>query len=137
MTVQTITIDLPDILYQGLKRRAEQTHRSVEIEVLEVVAAAVPVAEDLSPDLSDAVTQLTVLHDDELWRAARSHLAPEAAAEMERLHHKRQSDGLTESEAVALASLVGQYERYMLVRATAAALLRERGHDVSPLLAPA
>lgn len=135
MAVQTITLDLPDILYQGLKRRAEQTHRTVEIEMLEVVAAAVPATEELSTDLSDAVSQLTVLDDAELWRAARSHLVPEAAAEMERLHHKRQSEGLIEAEAEALASLVGQYERTMLVRARAAALLRERGHDVTPLLA--
>ncbi len=38
------------------------------------------------------------------------------------------------AEAETLARLVRQYERYMLVRAEAAAILRERGHDVTPLL---
>lgn len=135
MTVQTIALKLPDALYEGLRRRAEQSHRSVESEVLDVVAAALPLVDTQSADLADAVAQLAVLDDDELWRAARSHLDTDAAAEMEELHLKRQRVGLTEAESQDLANLVRQYERLMLVRAEAAALLRERGHDVAPLLA--
>ncbi len=77
MTIQPITLNLPGHLYNRLKRRAEQAHRTVEAELLEVVASAVPVADELP--------------------------------------------------------LVRQYERVMLVRAHAAALLKQRGHDVSEL----
>jgi hypothetical protein len=55
---------------------------------------------------------------------------------MENLHHKRQREGLTEAEDETLQRLVQQYERYMLVRAQAASLLQQRGHDVSALLYP-
>jgi len=135
MTVQAVTLHLPSPLYEQVKRRAEQTHRSVEAELLEVVAAAVPVADDLPADLAQAISPLSLLDDKALWRAARSHLAAEAAAQMELLHLKRQREGLSGSEAETLAGLVRQYERAMLVRAQAAALLTERGYDVSELLA--
>jgi plasmid stability protein len=137
MAVQAVTLHLPSPLYERLKRRAEQTHRSVEAELLEVVAAAVPVADDLPVDLAQVISPLALLDDEALWRAARSHLPAEAVAQMEQLHLKRQREGLTGSEAETLAGLVRQYERAMLVRAQAAALLKERGYDVAELLAGA
>ena len=136
MTVQSVTLHLPSPLYERLKRRAEQTHRSVEAELLEVVAAAVPVADDLPADLAQAISPLSLLDDEALWRAARSHL-PEAAAQLEQLHLKRQREGLTGSEVETLGGLMRRYERAMLVRAQAAALLKKRGYDVSELLAGA
>jgi predicted transcriptional regulator len=137
MAVQAVTLHLPSPLYERLKRWAEQTHRSVEAELLEVVAAAVPVADDLPVDLAQVISPLALLDDEALWRAARSHLPAEAVAQMEQLHLKRQRQGLTGSEAEALAGLVRHYERAMLVRAQAAALLKDRGYDVAELLAGA
>jgi hypothetical protein len=58
-----------------------------------------------------------------------------AAAELEALHLKRQREGLTDVETQTLARLVRQYERAMLVRAQAAALLKQRGYDVAELIA--
>jgi hypothetical protein len=130
MSAQTVSLNLPSALYARLKHRAEQSRRSIEAELLEVVVTAVPLADELPPDLNEAVSPLALLDDGDLWRAARSGLASEAATEMERLHLKRQSEGLSESETQTLAGLVRQYERAMLVRAQAAALLKQRGHDV-------
>ncbi|MEK9163946.1 MAG: hypothetical protein AAB342_01175 [Chloroflexota bacterium] len=135
MAVQSITLNLPSALYNRLKRRAEQTRRTVEAELLEVVATAVPIADELPPDLAEAISPLALLDDEALWRAARSHLPAEAASQMEELHLKRQREGLSEAEQQTLARLVRQYERAMLVRAQAAALLKQRGHDVSGLIA--
>jgi hypothetical protein len=47
------------------------------------------------------------------------------------------AQGLTEAEVQEAATLLRQYERVMLVRAHAAALLKQRGHDVSSLLTAA
>jgi hypothetical protein len=134
MSVQPITVNLPTILYSRLRRRAEQNRRTVEAELLEVVTTAVPVANELPADLNEAISPLSLLNDAALWRAARSRLASETAAQLEALHLKRQRDGLTATEEQTLAGLVRQYERVMLVRAQAAALLKQRGHDVSELL---
>jgi hypothetical protein len=42
--------------------------------------------------------------------------------------------GLTEQQEREAAALIRQYERAMLIRAQAAALLKQRGHDVAGLL---
>jgi plasmid stability protein len=120
-------VNLPEPLYERLQQRAAEAQRTVEEELLDVVVAALP------PDLNEALSSLPLLDDEALWHAAQSHLPAEAAAEMERLHLKRQREGLTESEDETLSILVQQYERYMLVRAQAVTLLQERGYDVAAL----
>jgi hypothetical protein len=85
--------------------------------------------------MAEAIAALHLLGDEELWRAARQRLAPEKSSEIEELHRKRQSDGLAASELEALATLMKEYTRLMLVRARSAALLKQRGHDVSELCA--
>ncbi|MEK7278150.1 MAG: hypothetical protein AAB427_12440 [Chloroflexota bacterium] len=133
MTVYPIMLHLPDTLYRQIKERAEQAKRTVEAELLEVVARAVPAADRLPDDLQTALDALATLDDDALQRAAQSRLPGEASAEMERLNLKRQREGLTELEHQSLMALARQYERNMLVRAQSAVLLKERGHDISAL----
>jgi plasmid stability protein len=128
MTVQSMTLQVPDALYLRLKERAEQTNRSVEAEALDVLAGAIPVADQLPADLENALSPLATLHDAELERAARSRLPDETVAALEELHLKQQREGLGETERQTLDGLVRQYERNMLVRAQAAALLQQRGH---------
>ena len=101
-----MTLHLPDSLYEQLKRRAEKAHRTVEAELLEVVATAVPVDNESAAELAEAISPLVLLDDEALWQAARSHLSAEAAVQMEQLHLKRQREGLNETEARVLADLV-------------------------------
>jgi hypothetical protein len=63
----------------------------------------------------------------------QTHLPADAAARLEELHLKRQREGLTEQQENEAAALIRQYERVMLIRAQAAALLKQRGHDVTGL----
>ncbi len=127
MTAQSITLQLPVSL-------SEETHRTVEAELLKAVTVAAPEAEKLPLYLAEAVSGLEALDQAALLGAARGTFAPEASARLEALHIKRQAEGLTEEEAEATEGLVRQYERAMLVRAHALKLLKERGHDVSELL---
>jgi plasmid stability protein len=134
MSNHVVTLNLPGALYDRAKRRAEKANRPVEAELLDVLTAALPATDDLPPDLAAAIGPLPQLDDDSLWRAARSGLASEVAAHLEALHDKQQREGLSDAEAQTVANLISQYERAMLVRARAAALLKQRGHDVSQLL---
>ena len=136
MPTQTVTLQIPVPLYDQLMHRAVETERSFEEETLEVLAAVLPGRDELPADLKRAIDSLVVLDDAALWRAAESRLADDIAFELEALHDKRDGVGLTDSESQQLAALLRRYERQMLVRAQAAALLRERGHDVTRLLAP-
>lgn len=134
MTEQTVTLSIPELLYDQLQARASRSQRTVADEVLELLTAAVPVADELPAELQEAVSPLAVLDDEALWSAARSRFPTDAAERLEALHLQRQRDGLTEGEDQERAVLTRQYERSMLVRAHAAALLKARGHDVSALL---
>jgi len=135
MAVQTVTLNMPGTLYDRVKRRAEQTHRSVEMELLEAVAMAVPAADELPLELAEMISSLAHLDDETLQRAARGHFSAEKAAELEALHLKRQDEGLTEDEAQRAAELTRQYERAMLIGAQATGLLMQRGYDISALIA--
>jgi hypothetical protein len=91
--------------------------------------------ERLPESLAQAVAALESFNDDALWRSARHTFLPEDSTRLEALHFKRQDEGLSEAEQGAASQLVEEYERTMLVRAHAAKLLKERGHDISGLIA--
>lgn len=133
VAVQAVTVNLPGPLYERLAKRATRTHRTIEAELVDAVATLPDEPDELPADMAEAIAALHLLADEELWRAARQSLAPEKSSEIEELHLKRQHDGLSASEIEALATLMKEYTRIMLVRARSAALLKQRGHDVSEL----
>lgn len=135
MSAHAITIHLPETLYNRFRQRAEWSHRSLETELLDAVASAASVEDELSPELIVVVEALEKLDDEELWRLARTAMSPEASQELEALHTKQREEGLSPTEDAARAKLIHEYERTMLIRAQAAVLLKNRGHDVSRLLA--
>jgi plasmid stability protein len=127
MSAQTLTVALPDPLYARLQRRASQANRTVEAELLDVLAASVPEDEQLPPDLAASVAALDLLDDAALRRAADTRMAPEALARLESVHLKRQRDGLSEAEEAERRELLGQYDRALIVRAQALAAMHRRG----------
>jgi hypothetical protein len=134
MDVQTVTVTLPEPLYARLARRAERSRRTVEAELAETIAALPDETDDLPRDLADSIAALPLLDDAELWCAARHNLSAEKAGAIEDLHSKRQREGLSASESATLSSLMQEYARTMLVRSRSAALLKQRGCDVSSLI---
>jgi hypothetical protein len=129
MATQTMTLNVPDPLYRHLEFLARQARRTVEEEAVEMLAATLPDSVSLSPDLAEVLDSLTLLDDAALSQAAGILLPETMSAEMECLHLQRQRDGHSEADVQRLADLVRHYERTVLVRAQAAALLKERGHD--------
>lgn len=136
MIVQTVTVHLPDELYQKVKQRAVRMQRSVEDELVAVVAEALPTIDDLPVDITESLKQLVFLTDDELWQAARTKVSTEDSERMQAMLLKQQREGLTPEEETEIEHLVHHYDRTMLIRAQAAVLLKERGHDISDLPEP-
>jgi hypothetical protein len=122
---------MPVGLYERLKRRADQAHRSIEAEVLETVASAVPADESLSPDLEEAVVRLALMDDNALWELVQTHFPAEKSARLSALHWKRQDSGLVQAETQQAAQLAQELEQFMFLRAQAMALLMQRGHELS------
>jgi hypothetical protein len=108
-----------------------QANRSLEAELIELLTTAMPDQDEARDQFGQELAGLQQFDDEALLGAARSHLSTAIARRLERLHRKRQREGLSETEAQALHELVRQYERAMLIRAHAAALLKKRGLDVS------
>jgi hypothetical protein len=140
VTTRQVTINVPNKLYNRLRERAERSHLTLEDQVLQALRAM-----DASTDASDdevlaswepKFAQLQMLDDDALWRAARSGMPRPEARRLESLNHKQSSEGLTDAESRRQRHLLRRYEWFMLLRAHAAALLKERGHDLSSLIQP-
>ena len=129
---ETLTVEVPSDLYVAIKKRAELSHRSVEEEVLDALAATTPQAD---AQLRETIASLDLLDNSALERAARSHLLAEFAEELESLHFKQQRESLTDAESKREAELVRAYEHSILIRAHATALLKKRGVDIAHLVA--
>lgn len=136
MSAHPVTLHLEGPLYDYFRQRAQYKRRSLEAELLETVEAARSKEQELPAALAQAVAELPGLDDEALWRVARDHLPRPAARELEALNLKQQRGALNREEEVALQRLTVAYERFLLLRAEAASLLRKRGHDVSELIGP-
>src|ERR1035438_3154000 len=122
MATQSLTVHLADRLYSRLKARASESNRTVEAELIEVLSTAIPAEFEMTPELGKELALLDQLDDASLWQTARAMLPAETGARREQMHLKQRREGLSETETHALADLVRQYERTMLVRARAAVL---------------
>ncbi len=137
MVQRTVTLTLPEAVYDQLRRRAQRSQRRVEDEAARAVTAAVAEEERLPADLEEAITALTRLDDATLLRISQSRPAVEDGILLEALADKRQREGLTEAEERLLAELIERHDRVMVMRAEAIGLLHARGHDVSDRVARA
>ncbi len=134
MAARAVTLRLPEPLYDHFSRRAERAHRSLEAELLDAVAGLAADEKELSQEVAQAIADLKLLTVEELWRAARNRLPDTVRARLAALNSKQQREKLTSAEKEELGQLVHQYDWAVLMRAEAARLLKERGHDVSRLL---
>jgi len=83
--------------------------------------------------MGDRLNQLALLTDEELWNAATSQASEDDNNLMQELLEKQQQTGLTPEETEQVQVLSRHFNHIMMVRAKAAALLSERGHDISSL----
>jgi len=133
------SIELSPEIYKFLQQRATMLNASLASVVESAVRLqqrsidTVRTDERLPAGLSDELDQLAFLTDAELWNAARTRLHEDEQTRMEFLLDRQQASGLSTAEAVEAEMLAEQYDRTMLVRAKAAVLLKERGHDISSL----
>ncbi len=132
MTVATsITLQLPDRLYQRLVNTAQATQCPLEAVILHALEVGSPPDWDDVPEAFQAdLAALDQLDDAMLWTIA---LARKSATEMSRydeLLDRNREGTLTDAERLELTALRTEADRFMLCKAQAAALLRWRGHQV-------
>lgn len=130
----SISVRVSERLLQSLKRRATRQRKSLEKEVVELIATGLQSADAGIDELEEFLQPLEMMTDDDLWNAAKSHLPRRLSSELEKLHQKRQRDGIMKAERERAKLLTEQFERCLVIRARAIDLLHARGHDVSRLL---
>jgi phosphotransacetylase len=133
MDFQPLTLQLPSTTYQRLVELATQSERSVDEETLHLLNSTLTSREAIAPDIHARLEQLSVMTDEELWKAATSQATEEDNDLMQRLLDKRQREGLTSNEEEQIQMLSNYFNQIMMVRAKSAAILSERGHNISTL----
>jgi hypothetical protein len=128
---QTISVELPEPIFRRLRRVAEITHRSVEDVLAATVDAALPQTPDVPVDVADDLAAMVLLSDKALWTAVETTLPTEQQHRLTKLSQEGEARLLTGAEAVELTHLIDAYDRAVLRRAKALAILGQRGYDIS------
>ncbi|MEZ4769189.1 MAG: hypothetical protein R2844_12285 [Caldilineales bacterium] len=127
---QSVTIQLPDLVYRRLQRAADLTHRSVEEVLVSTVNIALPASEDIPSKVADDLAAMTLLSDDELRSALFSMLTVDQQQRLQELNDIADRRLLTTAEQAELDNLVKLYDIAVLRRAKAMATLAYRGHAI-------
>lgn len=127
----TITLQIPDLIYQRLVNTANATGRSLEEVMLHALKVGSPPDWDNVPDEFQAdLAALDRLEDEALWKIATARKTVEDMTRYNELLDRNQNGTLSQAEQLELIELRSQADRFMLRKAQAAALLHWRGHHV-------
>lgn len=128
--MSTITIDLPDTLYQNIERIAKTTGQSLEAILRRSALQMLPPLDDLPPEEAEELAALSLLDDSTLWQVANSSLSDLEQAEMDELAGVQTERTLSRTEAHRLKVLLNKYGQHTVRKAHAYYLLARRGYRV-------
>ncbi len=131
MSIQSVTVKLPESVYQQIRRAARKAGRPLDDILVEAVAAAAPMMESPATPLRFALAQMSYLNDAVLWQAARATMPVKQRNRLDFLHDEQQRRSLTPEESSEEQALLTLYRETILVRAQATVLLKQRGYDVA------
>jgi len=133
MSHPVLTLELPEDIYERVRRAAKGMNQPVEKALVNIVRAATPSLEKVPAEYRAELEAMEDLGDAELWEISRSRLAPAKQRRLERLLHKNQRGDLNDRERHALGELRADGDRLMLQRSYAACLLKYRGNQLPNL----
>ena len=132
MSTETVTLQIPEIIYQRLVNTANAIQRPLEEVMLHALQVGSPPAwDDIPEEFQAEIAGLDKLDDNTLWQIANSR---KTADDMDRynimLDHNSRGI-LTEVERLELILLRYEADVFMLCKAQAAVLLNWRGYRLS------
>ena len=135
MTVRTITVTLPEDVYEQLEAQARTTARSVDDLVAQTLVHTLPLAHE--PELPALVQSelraMEQLSDEALWAIARSKANDDKIALYDLLAERQLEGTLTLEGHQLLTRLREEADALTLRKAHAFALLQNRGYILPPL----
>jgi hypothetical protein len=133
MPGKSITLDLPEDLYEQVRQVAAQSQRPVERVVLESLRLLF-VPPPSSVDLATSLAALSGYTDQQLWAIVYQRLAWPQSQRLHELSAKNKLEALTEDEQRELEDLLVSNDRAMLLRSEALSQLKHRGYDIEAYL---
>ena len=131
MTLQTITLRLPEDSYRRLQRMAAVLRRPLEEVASQTIRGNLPpTVDDLPVELQNELADWLNLSDEQLWQIASAALPADQWQRHQRLLRKNEAGALTEVEHEQLAHLRTEVDRFVLRRSYALAVLKWRGHTL-------
>ena len=130
MTVQIITLRLPEPLYRTARQIAQVTKRPIETVLQDSLSAVLPPLDDVEPNEAAELARLALLDDAALWGEARTLMTRAEQTELQDLLDRQGSKSLTTVEQARLRELMHVYGQLMVRKAHAYLLLARRGYRV-------
>jgi len=135
MTVRTITITIPETLYQQLEAAAHSSAQSLDAVVAQSLERTIPphLAALLPSALQAELDAMEHLSDEVLRAIAMSVELPERSNRIDELVKRQQDGTMTAEEETQLTALQAESEALMVRKAHAFVLLKSRGHTLPPI----
>lgn len=131
MNEQTITVTLPDSVYERIRSTAQATSLTSEEVLKQSVILLLPAFEsDIPPKLRFNLTKLPLLNDIQLWKVANSVMNNTQQLHLENLAELQKNQPLSEKEQSELNDLMDKAQQIMLCKAEAKRILSQRGHTI-------
>lgn len=133
MSFHTISLNVPENLYLRLQQAAQATQQPLEKILLRAMQLGSPPGwESVPAEFQADLAALDRLDDDSLWEIARLQRGEAEMVRYQILLDKNANTSLTPAEKIELDELSTTFDRAMLCKAQAAALLKWRGHQLPP-----
>jgi hypothetical protein len=130
---RTVTLQLPEDIFLRMQQAARATKQTLEDIFLRAIEVGSPPDwEDIPAEFQADVAALDRLDDSALWRVARSKQTEKAMGSYQKLLDKNTNGIISKSESNLLIGLRTEFDRLMLLKAHAVALLHWRGYAIPP-----
>jgi hypothetical protein len=130
MNTQSVTLQLPEVVYQSARRVAQATHRPLEEVIAQSLTQTLPPLDDVPEVEAEALARLSLLDDAQLWQVAAQLLSAEEQVLVDELLDQQNAGLLDNHGRGQLATLLDSYNQIMLHKAHAWLLLARRGYRI-------
>ncbi len=131
MNEQTITVTLPNSVYDRIKATAQATSLTLEEVIKQSVTLLLPAFEsDIPTNFRLKLSKFPLLNDIQLWKTANSVMNNSQQMRLEELAELQKIQSLTEYEQFELDNLMNKAQQIMLCKAEARRILAQRGHII-------
>lgn len=137
MTDRTITLTLPEAVFQRAQETADASSLSIEAVFTQSIGRLwPPLEDDLSPSQRADLAVFALKSDEELRSVASAFVDMERQAKLEELAMLQKTRPLDSDEQAELERLLDFSYQFMLRKAEAMRLLALRGYKVFPESSP-